>query len=94
MNWEKEIICLRDPKIKRIRKTAFSFPGSKEREIPFSAPIPKDTGFCRRPLPRDFLYVIENGNDQNQNQKRICCGHFSQELLNTVKQKINSEPAA
>jgi len=93
MNWEKEIVGLKDPQLKRIRKTIIHFsPQFKEKGIPFHAPIPKDTGFCRRPLPRDYLIVV--GTLKSGNTKKINCGCFSQELLNRVNQKIKSEPNA
>ncbi len=87
MNWKRKISALKNPEIKRIRKTFASFQASFcDQEIPLDAPLPKDSGFCRRPLARDFLYVV--GNRTNGKQSSIRCGSFSTELLDAVRKQI------
>jgi hypothetical protein len=87
MNWQQKISSLKNPEIKRIRKTIASFQASfRDQEIPLDAPILKDSGFCRRPLARDFLYVV--GNRADGKQTAIRCGPFSNELLDATRKQI------
>lgn len=89
MNWKQKISTLKNPEIKRIRKTVASFQASfRDQEIPLDAPLPKDSGFCLRPLARDFLYVA--GNRADGKQMYLRCGLFSNDLLNAVRKQIQS----
>ena len=90
MIWEKKISELDSVELKRLRHSTSRYSIPRHKEIPFDAALPQHTGKARMFYPEDYLYVI--GKTKSGRVKKICCGHFSQELLNTVKQKINSEP--
>jgi len=90
MNWEKKISGIRNPEIKRIRKVQASFTASfSDKEVSLDAPIPQDTGYCLRPLLRDYLYVY--GKTTTGREKRISCGLFSSELLKQVTEHIRTK---
>ncbi len=89
MNWEKKISKLDELEIKRMRQSTSSYVIPRYREIPLDKPQPQHNGNARMLYPADYLFVV--GKDKSNREKKVCCGLFSEELLNRVKQKINSE---
>ena len=95
MNWEQILSSLRNPKVKRIRKSVSNFNASfHNTEVPLGAAIPRHGGLCRRPLPYDYLYIV--GTTEEGKEETILCGLYSPDLLKAISEQIekqNSEQA-
>lgn len=81
---------LQNPQVKRMRKYAAGFTASfKVDKVPLDAPIPKHTGFARRPLPFDELTIT--GTTADGKTKTIHCGPYSPELLAATQAALENK---
>ena len=88
MNWEQKLSGLRNPMVKRIRKPLSNFIASfHDTEVPLDAPVPKHGGYCRRPLPYDYLYIV--GTTDEGKEEIFMCGLYSSDLLETIRKQID-----
>jgi len=92
MNWEKKISKLDCPEIKRLRQSTSNYTLPRFREIPLDKPLPQHKGNARMLYPTDSLYVI--GMNKYNRVKKVCCGLFSEELLNRVRQQIKANQSS
>ena len=90
MNWEKKITALKNLHIKRIRRICAGFSASfSDKEVPLNTSIPEQTGYCRRPIPYDYLYVY--GKTIDGKEKHIDCGLYSDDLLKKIEILIGKQ---
>lgn len=96
MNWKKKIEGLTDLKVIRVRERGqFSSDTFEERVVALHAPQPRSySGFARLLPATHHLYVV--GQTAQGEEKRVCCGLFSEELLARVNKalKMHSEPSS
>ena len=81
----------RNLRIKRIRKviTPGFFAIFRYIEVPLDATTPQHNGYCLRPLPWDYLYIL--GTTADGKEKSINCGVFSDALLKAVNEQIEKQ---
>ena len=92
MNWERKLTSLRNPEVKRIRKSVSDFSASfQDKEVPLDAPVPTHGGYCRRPLPYDYLYIV--GTNVEGKEETIMCGLYSSDLLKAIREHIDNNAA-